>query len=47
MGDVMTPWDELSLVKYEPLRSLTVNDVYEMFQGDRPYALTGGGNALQ
>lgn len=33
VGDVMTPWDELSLVKYESLRSLTVNDVYEMFQG--------------
>jgi CBS domain-containing protein len=33
VGDVMTPWDELSLVKYESLCSLTVKDAYEMFQG--------------
>jgi CBS domain-containing protein len=33
VGDVMMPWDDLSLVKYESLRSLTLNDVYEMFQG--------------
>jgi CBS domain-containing protein len=33
VGDVMTPWDHLSIVKYESLRSLTLNGVYEMFQG--------------
>jgi len=33
VGDVMTPWNELSLVKYESLRTLTAVDLYEMFQG--------------
>lgn len=31
--DVMTPWDELPLVHYESLQSLSVSDVYAMFQG--------------
>ena len=31
--DVMTPWNELSLVNYESLQTLTASDVYEMFQG--------------
>lgn len=31
--DIMTPWNELSLVKYESLQTLTAFDVYEMFQG--------------
>lgn len=31
--DVMTPWNELSLVKYESLHALTALDVYKMFQG--------------
>ena len=29
----MTPWNELSLVKYESLQALTAVDVYQMFQG--------------
>jgi CBS domain-containing protein len=33
VGDVMSPWDELSAVKYESLDSLTALDLYEMFQG--------------
>ncbi len=33
VGDVMTPWNDLSLVKYQSLRSLSANDVYDMFQG--------------
>jgi CBS domain-containing protein len=33
VGDVMTPWDELSLVRYGSLQSLTARDLYEMFQG--------------
>jgi CBS domain-containing protein len=33
VGDVMTPCDELPLVKYESLQSLTAYDLYEMFQG--------------
>jgi CBS domain-containing protein len=33
VGDVMTPWNELSLVHYESLEALTASDVYEMFQG--------------
>jgi CBS domain-containing protein len=33
VGDVMTPWNELSLVKYESLQSLTARELYEMFQG--------------
>ena len=31
--DLMTPWNELSLVKYESLQALTADDVYKMFQG--------------
>jgi CBS domain-containing protein len=31
--DVMTPWDELSLVKYESLQTLTAMDLYQTFQG--------------
>ena len=31
--EVMTPSDELSLVKYESLQSLTARELYEMFQG--------------
>jgi CBS domain-containing protein len=33
VSDVMTSWDELSLVKYESLRGLNALDLYEMFQG--------------
>ncbi|MHB8475793.1 MAG: CBS domain-containing protein [Steroidobacteraceae bacterium] len=33
VSDVMTPWNELSLVNYESLQTLTAADVYEMFQG--------------
>lgn len=33
VSDVMTPWNELSLVNYESLHTLTAADVYEMFQG--------------
>jgi CBS domain-containing protein len=33
VGDVMTPWNELPLIKYESLQSLTASDLYEMFQG--------------
>lgn len=31
--DVMTSWNELSLVNYESLRTLTAFDLYDMFQG--------------
>jgi CBS domain-containing protein len=31
--DVMTSWDELSLVKYESLQDLTALELYQMFQG--------------
>jgi CBS domain-containing protein len=31
--DVMTPWNELSLVNYESLHTLSAADVYAMFQG--------------
>lgn len=31
--DVMTSWDELSLVKYESLQTLTAMDLYQTFQG--------------
>ncbi len=31
--EVMTPSDELPLVRYELLQSLTARDLYEMFQG--------------
>jgi len=33
VGEVMTAWDELALVKYESLRTLTACNLYEMFQG--------------
>jgi CBS domain-containing protein len=33
VGDVMTAWNELPLVRYESLQSLTARDLYEMFQG--------------
>ncbi|MGO8829381.1 MAG: CBS domain-containing protein [Steroidobacteraceae bacterium] len=33
VADVMTPWNELPLVKYESLQSLTACDLYETFQG--------------
>ncbi len=33
VADVMTPWNELSLVSYESLRSLTAYDLHRMFQG--------------
>jgi len=33
VGDVMAPWNELPLVHYESLQSLTASDLYEMFQG--------------
>jgi CBS domain-containing protein len=33
VAEVMTPWDELSLVNYESLDKLTAAGVYEMFQG--------------
>ena len=32
-GDAMTPCNELPLVHYESLQSLTAYDLYEMFQG--------------
>ena len=33
VGEIMTPSNELSLVKYESLQALTALDLYEMFQG--------------
>ena len=33
VGEVMTPRNELSLVNYESLQTLTALDLYEMFQG--------------
>lgn len=33
VGDVMTPWNELPLVDYESLKSLTADGLYTMFQG--------------
>jgi CBS domain-containing protein len=33
VGDVMTPWNELPLVHYESLQTLTAYDLYQMFQG--------------
>jgi CBS domain-containing protein len=33
VADVMSPWDELSCVKYESLNCLTALDLYLMFQG--------------
>lgn len=29
----MTPWDELSPVNYQALRTVTAGELYEMFQG--------------
>jgi hypothetical protein len=29
----MTPWNELTVINYESLQTLTASDVYEMFQG--------------
>jgi CBS domain-containing protein len=31
--DAMTPWNELPLVDYESLQSLTADDLYTLFQG--------------
>jgi CBS domain-containing protein len=33
VGEVMTPWNELPLVRYESLRSLSASELHEMFQG--------------
>lgn len=33
VGDVMTPCNELPLVKYESLQSLTAHDLHQLFQG--------------
>ena len=33
VGEIMTPANELSLVKYESLQALTALDLYRMFQG--------------
>jgi len=33
VSDVMTPWNELSLVKFESLLALSAADLYQMFQG--------------
>ena len=33
VGDVMTAWDDLSTLRYRSLESLTVWDLFEMFQG--------------
>lgn len=33
VGDVMTPWDELSLVNYDSLQALTALELFQMFQG--------------
>jgi CBS domain-containing protein len=33
VSDVMTPWNELPLVRYESLQSLTTSELYEIFQG--------------
>ncbi len=33
VAEVMAPCDELSLVKYQSLQSLTASELYEMFQG--------------
>jgi CBS domain-containing protein len=33
VGEVMTPWNELPLVRYESLQSLSASELYEMFQG--------------
>ena len=33
VGEVMTAWDELALVRYESLRSLAGRNLHEIFQG--------------
>ena len=33
VGDLMTPWNELSLVHYDSLEGLTAIEVFDMFQG--------------
>ncbi len=33
IDEVMTPWDELPLIKYESLQSLTAAQLYDMFRG--------------
>jgi CBS domain-containing protein len=33
VGDIMTPWDELSLVHYDSLEALTALELFDMFQG--------------
>ncbi len=33
VGDVMTPCDDLAVVRYESLREMTAFDLYRMFQG--------------
>jgi CBS domain-containing protein len=33
VAEAMTPWNELSLVNYESLQTLTAQNLYEMFQG--------------
>jgi CBS domain-containing protein len=33
VDQVMTSWDDLSLVHYESLLTLTAKEIYEMFQG--------------
>jgi CBS domain-containing protein len=33
IDDVMTPWNELPLIKYESLQSLTAIELYDMFRG--------------
>ncbi len=33
VADVMTPWNELSMLSHESLRSLTAYDLHRMFQG--------------
>jgi CBS domain-containing protein len=33
ISEVMTPWNELSLVKFESLQGLSAADLYDMFQG--------------
>jgi CBS domain-containing protein len=33
VSHIMTPWDELSLLDYDALRSMTAAELYEMFQG--------------
>ncbi|MHB8475787.1 MAG: CBS domain-containing protein [Steroidobacteraceae bacterium] len=35
VGEVMTPWSELPMIKYESLQSLTAIELYEMFRHTR------------